>query len=122
MDNAKKAVWLQGIKAGILSFVLCCVFSLVLALLAKTFGLSENVLRIVNQALKIIAMAVGTLLSVKDEKLLIKALLGGVVFWVLSAAFFCILGGTFSWGHVVLDLVIALVAATVAALIKNRRR
>lgn len=119
--SVRKSLILQSLKAGLLSLVFSCVGVLLLALIAKLCNIGEAALPIINQVLKVIAVALGTIISVKDEKFLVKALIGAVIFWLLSLALFAIMGGQFNFGQIALDLGIALVVATVVALIKNRR-
>lgn len=120
-SEVKRSVWSQGIKAGLIAFVFSCIGVLVLALLAKTFGIAEKVLPIVNQVIKVIAAAIAAAIIVKDEKFVVKGLIGAVVFWILSFTMFLILGGKFNVGQLFLDLVIALVAFLLVAVIKSRR-
>ena len=119
--SVRKSFILQSLKAGILSLVFSCVGVLLLALIAKLCNIGNNALPIINQFLKVIAVAVGTIISVKDEKFLLKSLVGAVIFWLLSFALFAIMGGGFHFGQIALDLAISLVVAAVVGLIKTRR-
>ena len=119
--SVRKSILLQSLKAGILSLVFSCIGVLLLALIAKLCNIGNNALPIINQILKVIAVALGTIISVKDEKFLLKALIGAVIFWLLSFALFAIMGGTFNFGQIALDLGISLVIAAVIAIIKSRR-
>lgn len=119
--SVRKVTFLQSLKAGILSLVFSCIGVLLLALIAKLCGIGDNVLPIINQVLKVIAVVLGTLIAVKDEKFLIKAVIGAVIFWLLSFAVFAVLGGKFNIGQIALDLGLALVAAIVVAIIKSRK-
>lgn len=119
--SVRKSTILQGLKAGVLSLVFSCIGVLLLALVAKLCNIGESVLPVVNQILKVLAVAIGTVIAVKDEKFLLKAIIGATVFWLLSFALFSILGGQFNFGQIALDLVISLVVAIVVALIKSRK-
>ncbi len=119
--SVKKSLFLQSLKAGLLSFVFSCIGVLVLALIAKLCNIGDKALPIVNQVLKVIAIVVGTFISVKDEKFLLKAVIGAVIFWLLSFAVFAVMGGQFNIAQIALDLGLALVAAVVVALIKSRK-
>ncbi len=118
--SAKKIFWVQSIKAALFSLVFACIGVLLLGLLAKLFTLPENVLPIVNQALKGVAAAIGVALCVKEEKYLCKALIAAVVYWALSSLLFGFLGG-WHFGQIALDLAVAVVPAVVVALIKIKR-
>lgn len=119
--SVKKSTILQSIKAGLLSLVFSCIGILLLALIAKLCNIGDKALPIINQVLKVIAVALGTLIAVKNEKFLLKAIIGAVLFWALSMALFAIMGGQIHFGQIALDLGISLVVAVVVALIKSRR-
>lgn len=117
----KKFVVLGGVKGGLLAFVICTVAVLVTALFAKWFNLSQTTLNIVGQAVKVAAVFAAVLIAVRDGAYVPKALLVAVVFCIASTVCSLIAGGSFSFGHVMLDLVIAVAAAVIAALIKSKR-
>ena len=119
--SVRKSIFLQALKAGILALVFSCVGVLLLALIAKLTNMSGNALPIINQVLKAIAVVVGTLLSVKEEKFLPKSLIGAGIFWLLSFGVFAIMGGKFNFAQIALDLVVALVASAIVAIIKSRK-
>lgn len=119
--SVRKNTILQSVKAGVIAFAISCIGVLVLALIAKLCNIEGIALPIINQVIKVAAVAVGTLIAVKDEKFLIKALIGAAIFGVLSFAMYMIMGGKFNFGQVALDLGIALVVALIVALIKSRR-
>jgi len=119
--SVKKSIVLQSLKAGLFSLVFACIGVLVLALFAKLFGIPDNILPIINQVLKVIAVAIGMLIGIKNEKFILKALFGVLIYWVLSFVLFSLLGGAFHWGQIFLDLGLALVVSIVIALIKTKR-
>ena len=119
--SVRKSIILQSLKAGILSLVFSCIGVLVLALVAKLCNISDTILPIINQVLKAVAVVIGVTVSVKDEKFIIKAVIGAIIFWLLSFAVFAVLGGQFHIGQIALDLGIALVVAILVAIIKSRK-
>lgn len=119
--SVRKTTILQSLKAGILSLVFSCIGVLLLALIAKLCNIGDAILPIINQVLKVIAVIIGTVISVKDEKFLIKAIIGAIIFWLLSFAVFAIMGGQIHFGQIALDLGLALVAAIIVAIIKSRK-
>ena len=119
--SVRKSLILQSLKAGLLSLVFSCIGVLVLALIAKLCNMGETALPIINQVLKVIAVALGTLISVKDEKFLLKSIFGAIIFWALSMAVFAIMGGQFVFWQIALDLGVSLVVAIVVGLIKSRK-
>lgn len=120
MSNTKNTIW-AGLKAGAIALAFSCIGVLLLALVAKSFGLPDNVLPIVNQILKIVAVALAMMLCLKEENFVVKALVGSVVFSLLSLLLFSLLGGTFHIGQVLLDFAIALVTSVIIAFVKARR-
>lgn len=119
--SVRKSTILQALKAGLLSLLFSCIGILLLALVAKLCNIGDKALPIINQVIKVVAIALGTLISVKDEKFLLKALIGAVLFWLLSFALFAIMGGQISFGQIALDLGISIVVAAIIALIKSRK-
>ena len=120
MSNTKSTI-LGGVKAGALALAFSCIGVLLLALVAKLFGLSDNILPVINQILKIVAVALAMMLCLREEKFVAKGLVGSVVFSLLSLLLFSILGGKFNIGQVLLDFAIALVTSVIIAFIKARR-
>lgn len=119
--SVRKSTILQSLKAGILSLVFSCIGVLLLALIAKLCNIGNGALPIINQILKVIAVALGTIIAVKDEKFLLKSLIGAAIFWLLSFVLFAIMGGGFNFGQIALDLAISLIVAAIVAIIKSRR-
>lgn len=120
-SSVRKSTILQSIKMGVLALVFSCIGVLLLALIAKLCGIGDNVLPIVNQVLKVIAVFIAALISIKDEKFLLKAIIGAVIFWLLSFGVFALMGGQFHIGQIALDLGLALVASIIVAIIKGRK-
>ena len=120
MSNTKNTI-LGGVKAGALALAFSCIGVLLLALVAKLLGLSDNVLPIVNQVLKIVSVALAMILALREEKFVAKGLVGSVTFCLLSLVVFLLLGGKFNVGQVLLDFAIALVTALIVAFVKAKR-
>lgn len=111
----------QGAKAGLFSLVFACIFVLVLALFAQIFTLTDSILPVINQVLKVVAIVLGTAIFVRDEKFLFKSLFAALTFWLASQILSLILGGSFDWAQFLLDFVISVVAALVVAVLKSRK-
>lgn len=121
MNQNSKAIWTEGIRAGVISTVFFAIGVLLLALFAKLFSLDGTVLNICNQVLKVIALSLGLLLTVKYDNFLKKSLIGGSVFYLLSILIFGLFGGKFTFGFALLELFIALLIALIISVIKSRR-
>lgn len=121
-SNSASGFWLGVLKGALTAFILSAIFVLVLALIAKMFALPTDVLPIVNQVLKAVAVIVAVALNVKGEKLFFKALLVATVYSLLSLLLFVILGGGFSFAQFATDWAIALAVSVITAVIKSKRR
>lgn len=121
MDSDKKSIFSQGIKGGVLALAISCIGVLIIALIAKLCCLADSALPILNQAVKILAVAVASLVAIRQQKFLSKGLICAVTFWLLSLLTFIILGGRFNLWQTMLDLVISVVIALLVAFIKSRR-
>lgn len=119
-ENGKKVI-VGGLKGGIFCFVVGTVFVLLTALAAKWFNLSDTALNITAQVLRVAAVVVGVLFFVREGAYLPKALVAATVYWLLCLVCTLVCGGSFNFGHVALDLAIAIACAVVVALLKSRR-
>lgn len=120
MSNSKQ-ILVGGAKAGVMALAFSCIGVLVLALLAKLFGIADNLLPAINQVLKVVSVALATILCIRNEKFVTKAIVGSVVFCLLSLLLFSVMGGKFHIGQVLLDFAIALVTSVIVAIVKARR-
>lgn len=120
--NNRQLLFKQSIKSSLFAFVLSTVFVLILALIAKLCVMSPDILPIINQVLKAVAIAVAVILCIKDENMLLKALLCALFFSVFNCILYLCLGGKFEIGIVGIDFAIALVVASFVAILKARKR
>ena len=120
--SASKNIWFDVIKGALTAFVLSAIFVLVLALVAKIFALPVEILPMINQVLKVVAVLVAVSVNVKCEKFLLKGVLVATIYSLLSLILFVVLGGTFSFAQFALDWGIAIVVSLVVAVIKSRKQ
>lgn len=120
-SSVKRDVYLQSVRGGVFALVFYCVGVLALALIAKLCEIDDKFLPIANQAIKVLAVLLATSLVVKDWAYLKKAWLLAVIFWLLSFGLFLAMGGTFKFGQFALDLLVAVVSASVVAIVKTKR-
>ncbi len=92
--NVYKQV-LRGVITAVL-ITLACV--LIFALLLDVTGMSESVIRPVNQFIKVLSVFAGTVLFVKGEKGWLKGLLIGLISSLLSSLLFGLISGGASFG------------------------
>jgi hypothetical protein len=112
----------QSLRGGLIAFLLSTAFVLLLALVAKIFTLNVDLLPTINQVLKCVAVAIGVVVAVKDDKLLPKALIAGAVFAVFNLVLYLCLGGEFKFGQVLLDLGLAEAVSAIVAIFKSRKK
>ena len=123
MEKAvRKNLISQSLRGGLIAFLISTAFVLLLALVAKMFTLNVEMLPTINQVLKCVAVALGALVSIKQDKLLVKALILGAVFALFNLVLYLCLGGEFNFGQVLLDLGLAEAVSVIVAVIKNRKK
>ncbi|MEG2015080.1 MAG: TIGR04086 family membrane protein [Clostridia bacterium] len=111
----------ESVKGAFVAFLFSTVFVLILALIAKLFNVSDKLLPIINQVLKVISVFVATLLCVKKGKPLLKAVFLAVLYSVISLIVFFILGGEFAFGSFALDFGLSIVFAGLASIIVAKK-
>ena len=117
-----KSLISQSLRGGLIAFLISTAFVLLLALIAKVFTLDLRLLPTINQIFKGVAVAVGALLSIKQDKLLVKALLVGLIFALFNLVLYLSLGGEVNFGQVLLDLAVAEVVSVIIAILKSRKK
>ncbi len=84
------------VKGALFSVALSLLLAVVFAVILRTGSVSDKVIYPVNQGIKVVAVATGTLLFVRGEKGWLKGGVIGLVFTALSYLAFSALGGDFS--------------------------
>lgn len=96
----------QIAKGVIISIIICLVSVLIFAYAIKLFSLSSGVIKPVNQVVKVLAISVGCLLSIKAPKGFIKGMLIGFFSVLLEYLIFGIISQNLGFGlNEVLDLI-----------------
>ena len=88
----------QIIKGVIISIIICLVGVLMFAYAIKLFSLSSSVIKPINQVVKVVAVTVGCLLSVRAPKGFVKGLLIGLFSVLLEYVIFGIIAKSLSFG------------------------
>ncbi|MBE5742798.1 MAG: TIGR04086 family membrane protein [Clostridiales bacterium] len=111
---------LRGVVTAILiTLISVLLFSLVLSLT----NLNENVIKPVNQFIKLLSVFFGCFISVRGEKGFIKGGLIGLISSILTVLLFSLLSGGINWFGVIIDIVCAfLMGAISGAISVNVRR
>ncbi len=113
----------QIIKGACIALVISLVAILIFSGVVKVCKLSSGVIKAVNQFIKIIALFLGIIFSLKENKGLLKGGLVGIIYGVLIHLVFLIIGGEFEIGKVALDVLFCIaVGCILGALIINLRK
>lgn len=88
---------LSGVLSGVKGVVIALIFSmisvLVFALIIDLFSIPLSAIKPVNCILKILAVVIGTLFSVKEDKGLIKGIIMGILISFSAFLLFGTIGG-----------------------------
>lgn len=113
----KKSV-LQIIKASCASVIFALVYALVFALVIRLFSLPSSAIKPVNQVFKILAIAFGGLLFIREDKGLITGALFGAASVVLNYLLFGIIAGALDISaFFVIELLLGAVAGAITGII-----
>ena len=111
------------LKGSLIATLLSILFVLVFALLARLFSLSSNIIPIINQVIKVVSVFLAVMLAVKTPSAgYIKGMAIGLGFVILSTLIFCLLGGEFNIGGILIDLAIACVVGLISGIIAVNRK
>ena len=110
------------LKSTILGVIVSIVLVLLLAFLLKFVELSDNVITIIDEFIKIISIFVATINLVKKSpyKILYKSALLGVVYTLFTFIVFSALRGSYNFGAgLIVDIVLGAVIGVIIAIILN---
>lgn len=99
MEKTKKlknnSLVVSVLRGGLIAIVVSLVCILIFAFVVKLFGLSDTVLKIVNQIIKVVSVLIGTFVGLKKEcdKGLLKGLLVGLFYTLFAFLVFSALNG-----------------------------
>ena len=112
------------IKGVALALAFSLLASIVLASILQTFPLPDKVIYPINQTVKVVAIMLGALVFVREEKGFLQGVAIGALFTALSYLSFSALGGDFSLSWLIFaELALALfVGAVSGAIAVNIRR
>lgn len=93
MEGHLKSFFLQVLKATIISLAILLIGILVFSVVVKFAVLNNGVIKAVNQFIKTLAIFLGVFFSVKEGKGLLKGMIVGVAFTLLSYIVFSVMAG-----------------------------
>ena len=98
--DQKVPIFVSILKGSLLALSVCLIAILIFAFVLRTFTISDNVIRPVNQAIKIVSIFFGVFFGLKKSKNmgLISGMLIGHLFTIISFVSFSILDGNFDFG------------------------
>lgn len=108
------------VKSCLLGLVVTLIGTVVLAVVLKFADIPSKVVSYINDIIKALSIFFVVLVLKKstDEKLLVRAVIAGVVYGLLSFVIFSILNGGFHFSlSILFDLIFAVVVAIVASII-----
>lgn len=115
MKNTENSRLLPDVLKGSLVAVITLTFSiLIFAGLITVSGLSDSVIKSVNQFIKVISLFCGCFFTFSSQKGYLKGLLTGILFTLISYLLFSMVGGKLSFGtSFIIDLIFLSVVGTV---------
>ncbi len=94
---SKLGGFLSGVKGVVIALIFSMISVLIFALVIDLFSLPLSAIKPVNCILKILAVAIGTLFSVKEDKGLIKGVVMGLIISFSAFLLFGTIGGDISF-------------------------
>lgn len=113
---------LTVLKGAIIALVISLLSILAFAFIIKLTGLNDNLIKPINQVIKVLSIFIGCLLAFKKdgEKTLIKGGIIGVLYIILAFVLFSILNGSFDFSAgIFLDILFGLIVGVICAIICN---
>ncbi|MBO5928115.1 MAG: TIGR04086 family membrane protein [Clostridia bacterium] len=117
MDKSK-GFFKQSIMGSLISVIFLFVGILIFALILKFTPVSEKAIYPVNQFIKIFAVFIGSLVSVKGDKGFIKGMLSGAMGMLLAYLILSLFSGFALLKGFIIDLVFSAVIGGIAGVIK----
>ena len=119
-----KKEWFNTVLKGVTVYFTCVVAGiLILAFIVKLTGITADIIKAVNQFIKIFAVFVACLFTVQGNKVIIKGALIGLLGSILTHLVFLIFNSGNGFTSILLDCVFLAIAGgicSLVALIKNR--
>lgn len=121
MEKTKVKQDILPILKGVLTALAITIIGiLVFSVIYKFCNFSDNIIKIVNQVIKILSIFLGTLVVLKNNKTkgMIKGAIVGVIYMIFAYILFCLLVNTFSISiSLLFDLIFASIVGVVSGII-----
>lgn len=118
--SKKGGAILAIIKSCLFGLIVTLIGTVILAVILKFADIPSKIVSYLNDVIKAISLFVVVLILKKSssEKLLLRAVIAGVVYWVLSFIIFSVLNGGFGFDlSILFDLLFAIIVSVVATII-----
>ena len=91
--QTKQNIWLNSLKAVVVSLIFTMIAILIFALILKVFSLPNSVIKPVNYLIKCLSVFLGCYLSISEEKGILKGFITGAIIMLFSHLIFSLIGG-----------------------------
>lgn len=122
IKSMNKSNFTAILKACLIGIIVTLIGVVILAVILKFTDLSSNAIGYINDIIKALSIFLMVMFIKKwtDGNLLVKSIIGGLLYAVLSFLIFSILNGGFSFNmSIVYDLLFSLISAMIVAVIFN---
>ncbi len=122
IKSMNKSNFTAILKACLIGIIATLIGVVILAVILKFTDLSSNAIGYINDIIKALSIFLMVMFIKKwtDGNLLVKSIIGGLLYAVLSFLIFSILNGGFSFNmSIVYDLLFSLISAMIVAVIFN---
>ena len=117
--SKKSGAILAIIKSCLFGLIVTLIGTVILAVILKFADIPNKIVSYLNDIIKAVSLFVVVLFLKKSssDKLLLRAVIAGVVYWVLSFIIFSVLNGGFSFDlSILFDLLFAIIVSVVATI------
>jgi len=119
----KSSVLRTSFRSALISFVISLILVLIFAFVVKLTSVSDTIIGIVNQVIKVLSVFLGVLFGLQDRSAwFLKGLLSGIFFALISFGVFGLLGANLTMLGLLGDLGISVVAGIVGALLSSIKK
>lgn len=115
----------NALKSVAISLIFSIVCVMIFAGVLSIFSISTTAVKIVNCAIKILAVFIGCLFSIKGEKALLQGIIYGFLIILVNFIFYSIIGGSFSikiaiiW-EILLGVVVGVISSIIVVNLKYK--
>lgn len=124
MEENKKEAVISVIKGTVLSVLIAFFSIFIFAIIVNKTNLKVNVIKAVNQFIKVIAVFIGCVFNLKDNNGLIKGGILGILFTLFMNLLFLIIGnGNFGgafWIDLAFTFLVGLISGIIAVNVKRK--